>query len=60
MGVDQDILACTMLDKDTQHTVHRTAFLAACIELAIAVGSCPTLAVAIVALGVDNAFALDA
>ena len=49
-----------VLNKDLQDAVGIAAFLASRIELSVAIGSCPTLAKAIIALGVNVLFRPDA
>ena len=49
-----------MLNKDLQDAVGIAAFLASRIEFSIAIGSCPTLAKAIIALRVNALFWSDA
>ena len=60
MGIDEDILSRPMLDKNSQNAVHRAALLAAGVEFTVTIGPCPTLTIAIVALGIDDALSLDA
>ena len=60
MGIDEDILSRPMLNKDAEHTIYRAAFLAAGVEFAIAIGTSPTLAKAVITLRVHHTFTLDA
>ena len=59
MSVDEDVLARAMLVKDAQDAVYRATLLAAGVEFAIAIGTCPTLAKAVVAVGVHLSLAGD-
>ena len=60
MGVGEDGWAGSVLYEDLQDAVGVAALLAARVELAVAVGSCPTLAEAVVALGVNTLLRTDA
>ena len=62
MGVRiaQDGCRCAVLAEDVEDFFYIAAFLAACVEFAIRVGPCATLAEAIVALGVNGMLARDA
>ena len=53
MGIGEDGRAGSVLHEDLQDAVGVAALLAARVELAVAVGPCPTLAKAVVALGVN-------
>ena len=59
MGVGQDVGRGAVLTEHAQDLVRVAAFLRAGIELAVGVGPCPTLAEAVVALGVDQLRARD-
>ena len=59
MSIDENILAGTMLMKDAEDALHRATFATAGVKLPITVSTCPTLAKAIVAIGVNNALARD-
>ena len=52
MGISQNIDRCTMLTEHIENLLNRTTLLATGVELAIRIGTCPTLAKAIVALRV--------
>ena len=52
MGISQNIGRCTMLTEHIENLLNRTTLLATGVELAIRIGTCPTLAKAIVALRV--------
>ena len=52
MGISQDIRRRSMLAEHVENLLRRAALLGACVELAIRVGTCPTLAKAVVALAV--------
>ena len=54
VGIDEDLGVSSEAAEDTQRLLYTPSFLAPCIELAIGEGSCPALAVAVVALGVDH------
>ena len=60
MGVGEDGWAGSVLYEDLQDAVGVAALLAARVELAVAVGSCPTLAKAVVALRVNTLLRTDA
>ena len=60
MGVGEDGWAGSVLYEDLQDAVGVAALLAARVELAVAVGSCPSLAEAVVALGVNTLLRTDA
>lgn len=52
MGISQNVGIGSMLAEDIQYLVHTAAFLAAGIQLSIAVGTCSTLTKTIVAFGI--------
>ena len=53
VGISQDVGGCPMLTEDVEYLLYGATLLGARIELAVRVGSCPTLAKAVVALGID-------
>ena len=52
MGISQDVGRRTMLAEDIQYLLDGATFLGARVEFTVRVGSCPTLAKAVVALGI--------
>ena len=53
MGIGKDIGRGSMLTENVEDAIDISALLAARIEFAIGIGTCPTLTIAVVALGVD-------
>ena len=52
MGIAENIHRSPMLAEDIQNFFYITALLTACVEFAVGICSCPTLAITIVALGI--------
>ena len=59
MGGGEDIGAGSVLAEDGEDAAHITPLGGAGVELAVGVGSCPTLTEGVVALGVDDALTGD-
>lgn len=57
MRIGKDSGGCAVLAEDVKDLLHGAAFLGACVELAVGISPCPTLAKRVVAFGVNNMLA---
>ena len=53
VGIGQNCGACPVLAEDIQNTLYAAALFAARVELAVGIGTCTTLAKAVVRFGID-------